>query len=408
MKTPASPLPRVWWIYWGGNFISQIGTWMQSTAQAWLVLDLTGSPTMLGVLLAFQHLPAVLLALPAAGLADRYGRRNTLLCAQIAMAALAVAVAALIARGTLSFPLLLGAAFLSGVANAVSQPARIALAATLAGPGGYSRTAGLATLSFNLARIVGPCLGGLAMAGVGVAAAFAANAASFLPLLVVLAWRLTDVAAANRPHARAAIRDAAGFLWRNDQTRMPLLAVAAAGVLAINVQALVPAYARFALGLDAAGLGWLMGAIGAGACLGGFLQWRSPAGSSARTFAAAAGLGLCLLGLAAPPHMASSLALLAAFGLCSATALSSTAAAVQTAVPDHLRTAASALQILIVLGSNPIGGLLTGWAVDRLGPAVGAGSLGAATLFAIALLWLLRSCPWPRAMPQMLDVTKKV
>jgi MFS family permease len=406
LKTPAAPLPRLWWIYWGSNFISQIGAWMQSTAQAWLVLDLTGSPAMLGVLLALQNLPAVLLALPAATLADRYGRRNILLCAQIAMAALAVLVAALIASGNLSFPLLLGAAFLSGVANAVSQPARIALAATLAGPGGYSRTAGLATLSFNLARIIGPCLGGLAMAGLGVATAFAANAASFLPLLLVLASRLTDGAAANRP--RAAIRDAAGFLWRNDRTRMPLLAVWAAGVLAINVQALVPAYARFALGLDAAGLGLLMGAIGAGACLGGFLQWRWPAGSAARTFAAAAGLGACLLGLAAPPHMASSLALLTAFGLCSATVLSSTAAAVQTAVPDHLRTAASALQILIILGSNPIGGLLTGWAVDQLGPAEGAGSLGAATLFAIALLWLLRSCPGSPVMPRLSDITKEI
>jgi len=391
MQGTALGLPRAWRVYGVSNFISQIGTWMQATVQAWLVLNLTGSPTRLGLLLSVQYVPAVLLGMPAGKLASRWGRRNLLLGAQAAMAVLAGGLAAVVASGWASYFVLLGFALLLGIGNALSQPARIALAATLAGEEGAgaqgrARAAGLATLSFNLARILGPALAGLAIAKFGMAFAFVANALSFLPLLLFLASQKAD-------HARVSRRYGSGYeafrlLWANVATRVPLLTVAVAGVLAINPQALIPAYARLGLGSSASGYGLLMGAAGAGACLGGVLQWRWPAASIQRPLAAAMGLGVCLLALAVTHDSTIVFVILVGFGICSATVLCSAAAAVQSFVPDSLRNAATALQVTIVLGINPLGSAVTGWTIEHFGANRGSAALGVATLLAVLVLSL--------------------
>ena len=173
----------------------------------------------------------------------------------------------------------------------------------------------------------------------------------------------------------------------NEDREGGTLTVAAAGVLAINLQALVPAYARLGLG-NASGYGLLMGAAGAGACLGGILQWRWPAGSIQRPLAAAAGLGLCLSALAATHDSTLAFVILVGFGVCSATVLCSASAAVQSFVPDSLRNAATALQVTIVLGINPLGSALTGWTLEHFGANRGSAALGLATLFAVAVLSL--------------------
>ncbi len=275
----AAPLPRAWRIYALSNFISQIGTWMQSTAQAWLVLELTGSSELLGLLVAFHYFPTILLAVPAGKLADRWGRRNLLLSGQAAMAIVTGGLAAIVAADKASYQVLAGFALLLGVGNALSQPARIAMAATLAGGEGAGahgrvRAAGIATLSFNLARVLGPALAGFAIAAQGATFAFAVNAVSFLPLLVFLAGM--DGGDRGSSSRRGSGRAALNLLWTNASTRISLLTVVVAGVFAINVQTLVPAYARLELGLDAGGFGLLMGAFGAGACLGDFCNGGYP------------------------------------------------------------------------------------------------------------------------------------
>jgi predicted MFS family arabinose efflux permease len=375
------PLPREWRIYAVSNFASQIGTCMQSTALAWLVLDLTGSSSKLGLLVAMQFLPSILLAVPAGKAADLWSRRNLLLGAQAAMAVLAAALAAVIDHKEASYPILTGFALLLGVGNGLSQATRLSLAATLAGAHGRTRAAGLATLSFNLARMLGPALAGFTIALWGPAFTVAANAASFIPLVVFLASRnADDPPSRSRP---AATSTALRFLWSSASTRVPLLTVAVVGAFAVNMQTLVPAYARLGLGLDASGFGLLMSAVGAGACIGGLLQWRRPAASNWRPLAAAAGLGLCLLVLSALHQLPPAALVLAGFGVCSATVFSSASAAVQTTVPDPLRNAATSLQVTIVQGTNPIGSALTGWVLEQFGASGGAAALGAATLAAI-------------------------
>lgn len=378
-------LPRQWRIYAVSNFASQVGTCMQSTALAWLVLDMTGSPSKLGLLVAIQFLPSILLAVPAGKAADRWGRRNLLLGAQAAMAVLAAALAAAVAIEEASYLVLAGFAFLLGVGNGLSQATRLSLAASLAGADGRARAAGLATLSFNLARVVGPALAGFSISIWGPAFAIAANAASFVPLVLFLASRKAkDAQPRRRPDSASAL----SFLWSNASTRAPLLTVAVAGVFAVNVQTLVPAYARLGLGLDAGGFGLLMSAIGAGACLGGLLQWRRPAASIWRPLAAAAGLGLCLAALSATHQVLPAALILAGFGVCSATVFSSASAAVQSFIPDPLRNSATSLQVTIVQGTNPLGSALTGWALEQFGASGGSAALAAATLAAVAALAL--------------------
>ncbi len=379
MSESAPSLPRAWRVYAISNFASQFGTCMQSTALAWLVLDLTGSSSMLGALIAMQFLPSILLAVPAGKAADRWGRRNLLLGAQAATSALVAALAAAVALKATSYAVLAGFALLLGVGNGLSQSTRLSLAASLAGAQ-RARAAGLATLSFNVARMLGPAFAGFAVALWGPAFVFAVNAASFLPLIAFLAGFSPDDAPSRKRSSPAST--ALLFLWRDVSTRAPLLTVAVAGTFAVNMQVLVPAYARFGLGLDAGGLGLLMSAVGAGACVGGLLQWRRPAASIWRPLTATAGLGLCLLMLSAIHQFAPAALLLAVFGVCSATVFSSASAAVQSAVPDPLRNAATSLQVTIVQGTNPIGSALAGSVTDLLGAAGGVGALGAATLAA--------------------------
>jgi len=377
-------LPRAWRIYAATNFASQIGTCMQSTALAWLVLDQTGSSSKLGLLIGLQFLPSLLLAVPAGKAADRWGRRNLLLGAQAAMAILAAALAVAIALKEASYPALAAFALLLGVGNGLSQVTRLALAASLAGAAGRARAAGLATLSFNLARVLGPALAGFAITICGPAFVIAANAVSFLPLVLFLMGRRADETP-SRPGRDSSV-EAFRFLWSKPSTRIPLLAVAAAGVFAVNVQTIVPAYGRLGLGLDATGFGLLMSAVGAGACLGGLLQWRRPAASIWRPLAAAAGLGLCLATLSAIHQLPPAALGFAGFGVCYAIVFSSAAAAVQSSIPDPLRNAATSLQVTIVQGTNPIGSALAGSAMDLLGASGGVAALGVTTLAAVICL----------------------
>jgi predicted MFS family arabinose efflux permease len=256
----------------------------------------------------------------------------------------------------------------------------------LAGAEGRVRAAGLATFSFNLARILGPALAGFAMTLWGPAMAIALNAASFLPLVLFLAGRRAD-----EPVSRP-VRESGGkalrFLWTHASTRIPLFILAVAGVFAVNMQTIVPAFARLGLGLNASGFGLLMSAAGAGACVGGLLQWRRPVGSVWRPLAAAGGLSLCLLALSAIRDLLPATLAFIAFGVCSATVFSSASAAVQSSIPDPLRNAATSLQVTILQSTNPLGGALSGWLLEQLGVYGGTAALGAATLAGVVTLAL--------------------
>ena len=174
-------------LFFIGQAISLVGTWMQSVAQAWLVLQLTHDPLWLGVVVAAQFIPVMVFGLFAGVLADALPKRQTLIATQAVMMVLAIVLAGLTASGVVTVAMIVALAALLGCANAVDMPVRQAFAVEMVGREDIGNAVALNSAMFNGARIVGPAVAGLTIGAVGVAAAFAINAASFLAVIVGLA-----------------------------------------------------------------------------------------------------------------------------------------------------------------------------------------------------------------------------
>ena len=173
-------------LFFGGQAISLVGTWMQQIAQAWLVLELTHDPIWLGIVAAAQFIPVMVLGLFAGVAADALPKRRVLLWTQVAMMALAAILAVLVIGGVVQVWMILLLAFLLGIANAVDMPVRQAFAIELVGREDVSAAVALNSAMFNGARVIGPAAAGLAIAAFGVGPAFAINAVSFLAVIVGL------------------------------------------------------------------------------------------------------------------------------------------------------------------------------------------------------------------------------
>ena len=262
-------------LFFGGQAISLVGTWMQQVAQAWLVLELTHDPIWLGIVSAAQFIPVIILGLFAGVAADALPKRRVLIATQIAMMVLAAILAVLVFTDVVEVWMILVLAFLLGIANAVDMPVRQAFSIELVGREDIGNAVALNSAMFNGARVVGPALAGLAIAAFGVGPAFAINAVSFLAVIIGL--RLMDDEALHVPNriarpdsARAVVRNLKEGLRYVRGTPIVLLAVTTVGVVAtvgMNFNVLIPAFAQNDLQSGAAGYGFLMAASGVGSLL---------------------------------------------------------------------------------------------------------------------------------------------
>lgn len=384
------PLYRAYWL---SLFASQLGTWMQSAAQGWLVLLLTGSAERLGLVVAFQFLPSLLLSLPAGVLADRYPRRRLLLFTQGGMALLAFLMGLLVLLGWVRYGHVLAFALLYGALNALDLPVRQAYTVELAGRERYPGAIALNSFGFNLSRLLGPALGGVLIARYGVGVAFLLNALSFLPLLLVL-FRREDgkVMEEGHPSFRRQVLEGLRYVWETPRVRFVVGVVFLTSLFVMNFQTLVPAYARLALGLSAAGYGALLSAVGLGAlaaALGMALRGRP---SLAWVVGGGALLGLVHLALALRPTATGAALLFALGGFGMISVLINANTAVQLEVPDRLRGRVMSVYSLFLLGTGPLGAYLTGALFDALGGGKAAGVLGGLALLAL-FLWVRAATP---------------
>ncbi len=262
-------------LFFGGQLISLIGTWMQQVAQGWLVLQLTGDPIWLGIVATAQFLPVVVLGLFAGVAADALPKRRILLATQVAMMVLAFVLAALVIAQVVEVWMIVGLAFLLGIANAIDMPVRQSFAVELVGREHVGTAVALNSAMFNGARIVGPAAAGLAIGAFGLAAAFLVNGVSFLAVIVGLYLmderEMELPARIDRPSsAREVMAHLTEGLAYVRQTPVVLLAVLVVGAVAtagMNWNVLIPAFAQVELQSDAAGYGFLMAASGVGALL---------------------------------------------------------------------------------------------------------------------------------------------
>jgi len=386
-------------LFFTGQAISLVGTWMQQVAQAWLVLELTHDPVWLGVVAAAQFLPVVVLGLFAGVAADALPKRRVLIWTQVAMMILAAILAALVVAGVVEVWMILVLALLLGVAGAVDMPVRQAFSMELVGREDIGNAVALNSAMFNGARVVGPAAAGLAIGAFGVGPAFAINAVSFLAVIVGL--RMMDERELQHP-IRISRPGSAGAVVRNlreglvyvRRTEIVLLAVTVVGATAtvgMNFNVLIPAFAQDDLASGAAGYGFLMAASGVGSLLAAvrlvFGGWPRPV----RLATGAMLLGAASLALATTREFPLALVLMFLVGFGSILMAATGNATIQLAVPDQLRGRVMSVYTTVFSASVPIGGLAMGAIASAFGaaPAIALGG-------ALSLLVGLGALAWGR------------
>lgn len=362
-------------LFFGGQAISLVGTWMQQVAQAWLVLTITNDPLWLGIVAAAQFLPVMILGLFAGVLADVLPKRQTLLAVQVVMMVLAALLAVLTATGVVQVWMIVLLAILLGCANAVDMPVRQSFAYEMVGPKDVGNAVALNSAMFNGARVVGPAVAGLTIGIFGIAIAFALNAASFVAVIVGL-WMMRDTELHGtrlvpRPRSvREVFENLGEGLRYVRDTPVVLLAVTVVGLVAtvgMNFTVLIPPLAANVLKSDAAGYGFLMTASGLGALGAAIALVIGGRPHPVRIAGGAIVLGIASVGLAVSTSFPLSLALMIPIGAGGITMAATANATIQLAVPDGLRGRVMSVYTTVFSASIPIGGLAVGAVASATG-----------------------------------------
>ncbi|HUM17073.1 MAG TPA: MFS transporter [Candidatus Nitrosotalea sp.] len=380
-------------LFWSGQLVSLIGTWMQSVGQAWLVLELTGSPLQLGLVTALQFTPILLLSPLGGALSDRFPKRRIILLTQATMMAQAFALAGLVWSGQVRYWHVAVLAAIYGLGRAVDIPARQSYITDLVGRADLPNAVALNSVVFNGARIVGPAVAGLLIARFGVALAFFLNGLSFVAVLAALLATRTpgDPDPSGRLGIREGIWGALAYAARTPSAAFTLSLIVVTSVLVLNFNVVVPLIARDVLGEGAHGFGLLMSSLGAGAVTAGiglalFRRGRPTLWLLAAS-AAVLSVGTAALGLVG--HFGAAAALLVALGCCQIVFSTSCNTTLQLDTPDALRGRVMGLYALANAGMTPFGSLLVGALAERLGVRAACALGGGSGLLAVAALVLI-------------------
>jgi MFS family permease len=372
--------------YYGGQAISLTGTWMQMTAQAWLVLTLTHSSTALGLVIALQTLPVLLLAPYGGVIADRVDKRKMMITLQSAMGVQALALGMLTVTGVARVWEIGLLAAILGVNNAFENPSRQSFMLELVGPEHLRNAVSLNSVLVNMARAIGPAVAGILIATVGVGVCFLVNAASFVA--VVASLMTMDLSALRpslpAPRAQGQLREGFRYIRNTPELAVPLLMMAAAGCLTYEFQVSLPVMASRGLHVGATGFGFMTGAMGVGAVIGGLLV-AARGKTGLRPLVAAAWLfGVAVALAALAPSLPLELVALALAGSASISFMATGNSTLQLNAAPSMRGRVMALWFVAFQGSTPIGGPIIGWAMAGLGARAGLG-IGAVTCIVVAL-----------------------
>ncbi|HZZ46733.1 MAG TPA: MFS transporter [Pseudonocardia sp.] len=359
--------------YFSGQSISMIGTWMQTVAQSWLVLQLTGSATALGVVVALQTLPVLVLGSYGGLIADRTDKRRLMIVLQTIMGLQALVVAVLTLTHSVVLWEVYLLAFCLGLCNCFENPARQAFVLEMVGPADLRNAVTLNSVLQNAARAVGPAVAGVIIAVGGIGVCFLINAASFVAVVVSLV-RL-DVPALLRavpaPKAPGQLREGFRYVRRHPRIGIPLLMMALVGCLTYEFQVTLPVVARESLGGGPQTYGFMTAAMGVGAVVGGlYTAARGRVGLSALVLSSSL-FGLVMIGAAVAPNLAVELVALALVGAASVTFLSQGNSTLQLQAEPSMRGRVMALWSVAFLGSTPIGGPIAGMVTERFGARSG-------------------------------------
>ncbi len=375
-------------LYWSGQLVSLVGTWMQSVAQGWLMHRLTSSAFMLGLLSFMQFLPVMLLALWAGVVVDRVDRRRLILVTQCGFLVQATLLAILTTSGHVQPWMLLSLAFLFGIFNAFDLPSRQSFVVDLVGRDDLSNGIALNSAAFNVARIVGPAVAGVLLATIGEQGCFWINALSYVAVLAsLLALRLPPrQPSPGSRDAVAFLREGVSYAWHTPGLRNLLLLLGVCAGIGFQYMVLLPVYARDILRSGPQTYGLMVAAFGIGSLASAVLMTRRLDRWALRRHLlvglATGGAGLGIFAWSRVLALTLAGGLLAGFGLI--LYVSSTNVLIQMTTEDRFRGRVMSLYTLLFVGTAPFGALLTGTIAQRAGAPV-ATSLNAVVLLGGAL-----------------------
>ena len=380
-------------LFFVSQVVSMSGTWMQSVAQAWLVLQITGSGVDLGITVGLQFGPVLVLGAWAGALADRIDKRRLLMATQTAAALFALILAALTFADVVTIWMIWVLAGLTGVAVALDLPSRQSFVFEMVGPDDLANAVGLNAVIINSSRIVGPAIGGLLIAAVGVASCFLFNAVSFIAVIVALAMMRTAELRPSKPVRRrpGQVREGLRYVWRTPELRIPLAMLAVVSTLAYNYSVVLPLLTKDVYGRGGGAYGALSAAMGVGALAGALLMASRARPSRRLLVTSAFAFGVVTVLLAFAPSHLWGMALLVPMGAAGVLFISTVNSLLQLNADDAMRGRVMALWAVVFLGSTPIGGPLTGLIVRGFGvrAAVAVGGV-AALATAAGAYWALR------------------
>ena len=359
-------------VYFFGQMISLVGTWMQTTAQAWLVLKITGSPFALGTVTTLQFLPITVLTLFGGVFADRLPKRRMLIITQTLALVQATILGVLVVTGTVQLWHIYLLALMLGTINAFDGPVRQSFVVELVGKEQLVNAVALNSSIFNTARIVGPAVAGAAIGLVGLSVAFFVNAASFVAVLFAYAiMHPADFQAAPSRRSNGSVFHQIGeglrYSWRTPAVLYLFIFLAFIGTFGYNFTVVIPLVAKFVLHVGPGRFGILTSCMGLGSLIAA-LGLAGAGRASQRVFLGATiGFVVVLATVAVSPLYWLTAGLLVLLGIVSIAFSTTINTTIQMIVPDHLRGRVMSIFFLLFAGSTPIGGWLTGTFAEVIG-----------------------------------------
>ncbi|WCN06894.1 MFS transporter [Streptomyces sp. M92] len=413
----ASLKVRNYRLFFTGQVVSNIGTWMQRIAQDWLVLSLTGSSAAVGITTALQFLPMLLFGLYGGVLVDRLPKRPTLLVTQSSMAVTALFLAVLTLTGHVQVWHVYLAAFAMGLATVVDNPARQSFVAELVGRDQLQNAVSLNSANFQSARLVGPAVAGLMITGVGTGWAFLANGLSFVaPLSCLLLMRARELRAVERtPRGKGQLREGLRYVAGRPELIWTIVLVGFIGTFGFNFPVFLSAFADDVFHAGAGAYSLFNTLMAVGSLVGALLAARRGTARLRVLIAAALAFGALETVAATAPELWLFALLMVPIGVFSMTVNVTANTSIQMSTDPAMRGRVMALYMMVFLGGSPVGAPIVGWVTDTYGARAGlaAGGAVAATAALVIGLVLARvgnlrlSVGWHRGHPQVRFVPRE-
>ncbi len=397
MTAAATPRPafgalrhRNFRLFLVGQFVSLSGTWMQTVAQGWLVLQLTQSAFQVGLVTTINTLPVLLFTLYGGVVADRVNKRRFLLILQSLMLLEALALALLTATGHVTVGWVMALAAVQGLLAAFEIPARQSFLVEMTGREDLMTAIALNSSTFNVTRVIGPAIAGIVIAAIGIAACFFVNAASYLAVLWMLAiMRPPFAGASGTPPGKSSFRDGWRYIMDTPEPRLLTMLTIAFSVFGFSFAPMLPVYASQVLGTGATGYGALMSGVGVGAAVAAIFvaAMGHRVQQEGRVFVFAALFGAVLIGASLAGGFGVALGLLMFAGCAWALTSILTNTLLQTKAPDELRGRVMGFYSFMVVGMAPLGALQAGWVSEHFGVRVSLALGGGVCVAAAWLAW---------------------